>query len=435
MSNQQRDGFPLADQLLQELVIDLAHVNAPTETCLQQFEKAWQEARRQVELERRKRKLQVACKTCKWAFELLQEQKALGGLPANLSYIKGILHAHQGAIHWARGEQDAGTGFLEESAQHFVDSDWGYYNASVVRMTLAEMYIRLAEEDDSDRSSNLEKALRACHHSLCDLEHSPSSSRQVSLRARIRKRLEWLIEQLSQAEPGDAPRAAGGNRQRTQEGNGSVPNPDQPPNDGKNGDSGEQLGEPCADLSRDAATAAGADHRHGEQSMPLLSLLFGFAPVVSDPISAGRGKPAGDEIRAYPSVESVLLDDGLYSIRPVESGRGQSYRVTLNPTAYHYFIAEVEGESMKGLDIHSGDYVWLQRPRGMSFVPNPGCVVAAVIRGVDRKALLKRYRLLGQVKILEPENPGMEPFEFTDLDEVEFVGEAIAILKRSMGHS
>lgn len=62
MSNQQRDGFPLADELLQELVIDLAHVNAPIQTCLQQFEKAWQEARRQVEPEQRKEKLQVACK-------------------------------------------------------------------------------------------------------------------------------------------------------------------------------------------------------------------------------------------------------------------------------------------------------------------------------------------------------------------------------------
>jgi len=53
----------------------------------------------------------------------------------------------------------------------------------------------------------------------------------------------------------------------------------------------------------------------------------------------------------------------------------------------------------------------LRRPLHTGFAPESGSVVAAVIQGVDDKALLKRYLREGGVRILKPENLDMEPFE------------------------
>ena len=84
-----------------------------------------------------------------------------------------------------------------------------------------------------------------------------------------------------------------------------------------------------------------------------------------------------------------------------------------NPAATFY--VQVDGDSMIGAGIHSGDYLIVDR----SLKPKPGRVVIAVING---EHTVKRLMRKGQHILLVAENPNYPPIEVTDLDELHIWG-------------
>lgn len=86
------------------------------------------------------------------------------------------------------------------------------------------------------------------------------------------------------------------------------------------------------------------------------------------------------------------------------------------------FLLEVKGDSMVDAGILDGDLVAIHSQDHA----RDGEIVAALIDGEE--ATVKRLsRTKGKV-ILEPENPGMEPMEFTD--GVEIIGKVVSVLRR-----
>jgi len=90
---------------------------------------------------------------------------------------------------------------------------------------------------------------------------------------------------------------------------------------------------------------------------------------------------------------------------------------------------------MNQAGIQDGDRVLLKCPRNVSIVPETGDIVAAVIRGTDRKATLKRFAREGGYVTLKPQstNSAHEARAFTASrwdKEVEVAGIVVAVLKR-----
>ncbi len=391
--------FESPGKLLDQLIIESEYLGSAMQALRRRFEEAWNRG-----------EWTEADNICGLSLRLLSEERVSRNSAAISPYPKGVFRAYKGAVHWANGKLKDAKDELDDSAQCFLNSGMvGHYNAGVVNKARGDVLVQMAQKVQGDtpvQRDQLRQAVKIYQQSLLDLDNARAhfSRDLVSLRQEeVLEAFERICENLCQPSFGGTEAAAGTHQRPGPQGN------------------------------ADGTTET--EQRQSEQSMPLLSMIFGFAPVVSDPISAGQGKSIDDKTRTLPSIESVFIDDELCFIRPVELGQGQKTQLTLDPTIDLYFIAEVEGESMKGLDIHSGDYVWLRRPRNLPFEPESGSVVAAVIRGEDEKALLKRYLCEGSTRILKPENSDMESFEFTDLDEVEFVGEAVAILKKATGPS
>ena len=86
--------------------------------------------------------------------------------------------------------------FFELALQSFLDSNLGYYNASVVRMALADILVQQVQgvDEASARQRNLEEALKLYQYSLYDLDRSPTSPKQVSLRVKICTKFEEVVD-------------------------------------------------------------------------------------------------------------------------------------------------------------------------------------------------------------------------------------------------
>lgn len=68
-----------------------------------------------------------------------------------------------------------------------------------------------------------------------------------------------------------------------------------------------------------------------------------------------------------------------------------------------YFYLRVQGDSMVNAGIRGGDLVLLHRQRDAQH----GQIVACLLEGEE--ATLKRFRIQGDIAILQPENPAYEP--------------------------
>ena len=160
-----------------------------------------------------------------------------------------------------------------------------------------------------------------------------------------------------------------------------------------------------------------------------------FIPIVGQ-IAAGKPIPTADDVEKYLATSRVKIDDIEYTIHPLDVDRGSILTFDMES---QYFATPVRGDSMDQAGILEGDYVIIRRPRGVPPSPTPGDIVAAVIKGVDREATLKRFKRRNRTLILSPEssNPDNQPYEFTpsEWDEkVEIAGIAIAVLKRASDH-
>ncbi len=79
-----------------------------------------------------------------------------------------------------------------------------------------------------------------------------------------------------------------------------------------------------------------------------------------------------------------------------------------NPTAT--FFVRVEGDSMEGAKIFSGDVLVVDR----SIVPGDGAIVVAAVYG---EMVVKRLRVSREKTWLASENEGYAPIEITDNDD------------------
>lgn len=89
-----------------------------------------------------------------------------------------------------------------------------------------------------------------------------------------------------------------------------------------------------------------------------------------------------------------------------------------------HFALRVEGDSMSGAGIMSGDLVVVRKQSQAS----DGDIVAALLPGpAEDEATVKRLRRRNGKIILVPENPSLEPFEMT---EGRILGKVTAVLRK-----
>ncbi|HMO78330.1 MAG TPA: translesion error-prone DNA polymerase V autoproteolytic subunit [Candidatus Paceibacterota bacterium] len=124
-------------------------------------------------------------------------------------------------------------------------------------------------------------------------------------------------------------------------------------------------------------------------------------------------------IRAASSENAEVINIPLYSSRPaagfpapgddlVEKSLDLNDLLIDNPTAT--FFVKVEGDSMEGAKIFSGDVLVVDR----SVTPSSGHIVVAAVYG---EMVVKRLIITGKDSRLVSENAGYEPIVLTSNDE------------------
>ena len=149
-------------------------------------------------------------------------------------------------------------------------------------------------------------------------------------------------------------------------------------------------------------------------------------------IAAGIPISTSDAIVGYTTTNSVTINDIPHAILV---GPGRSSEVKLDFTENDYCLTVVDGDSMDKAGIQSGDYALIRKPKRTPLAPDDGDIVAAVVKGEDRKATLKRFKKSGSQLILEPDsnNPAYKPYENSAAQwdkKVEVAGVMVALLVR-----
>ena len=127
-------------------------------------------------------------------------------------------------------------------------------------------------------------------------------------------------------------------------------------------------------------TTVTAIHKNGQRS-PLPHDLFVSRPA------AGFPAPGDDELEKSLDINDLLID---------------------NPTAT--FFVRVEGDSMEGARIFSGDILVVDR----SISPESGKIVVAAVYG---EMVVKRLKITREQTLLLSEKEGYEPIVISDNDE------------------
>ncbi len=129
------------------------------------------------------------------------------------------------------------------------------------------------------------------------------------------------------------------------------------------------------------------------------------------PAQAPRGLPLPLAVvpAGFPSPAQDYLDNSL----------DLNEHLVRNPPAT--FFVRVQGESMRGAGIASGDLLVVDR----SLTPRSGHVVVAA---VDGDLTIKRLKRRGASLFLVPENPGYPEIALTDDSEVEIWGVAVHVI-------
>lgn len=152
---------------------------------------------------------------------------------------------------------------------------------------------------------------------------------------------------------------------------------------------------------------------------------------VYDPLSAGKARPASDDIVSYIETEQLNIDG-----QPLELVPLKGKQITFAPE-YEYAAMQVVGDSMDEAGILANDYVILQRSKLVELKPDHEDIVAVVFRDEDTKATLKRILIEEDQITLKPEssNPEhkpriLQPAELLGTSPyVNIVGIAVAVLK------
>lgn len=127
-------------------------------------------------------------------------------------------------------------------------------------------------------------------------------------------------------------------------------------------------------------------------------------------LSSIRQIPFVGSVAAGTGVMAAENDHELMAIPEQFAGRGES------------FVLEVRGDSMMGAGILPGDLLVVERRS----TAETGQIVVAGIPGDE--ATVKRYFPQGSRVVLQPENPSMEPMEFSAND-VFIYGRVISVLR------
>ena len=135
-----------------------------------------------------------------------------------------------------------------------------------------------------------------------------------------------------------------------------------------------------------------------EHEAPVIDLHVRQVPLIGD-VAAGTGVLAEE------------TDRDLIALPELFAGRGDS------------FVLQVRGDSMIDAGILPGDYVVVERQS----TATTGEIVVAGVPGDE--ATVKRFFAQGPRVILKPENPRLEPMDFS-ADEVTIYGRVISVLRR-----
>ena len=130
-----------------------------------------------------------------------------------------------------------------------------------------------------------------------------------------------------------------------------------------------------------------------EASIPL--------PVLNSSVQGGFPSPADDYIEKRLDLNELVVR---------------------HPAATFY--VKVEGESMKGAGIHTGDILVVDR----SLSPTNGKIIIAVL---DGEFTVKRLLLKGKRVILQPENPSHQPIEIKDEDAFQVWGVVTYVIHKT----
>ena len=155
---------------------------------------------------------------------------------------------------------------------------------------------------------------------------------------------------------------------------------------------------------------AGYIEKNAKQPRTLTVRLDADDRSRESPLSSIRQIPFVGSVAAGTGVMAAENDHELMSIPEQFAGRGES------------FVLQVRGDSMVGAGILPGDLLVVER----CATAEKGQIVVAGIPGDE--ATVKRYFPQGSRVILQPENPSMEPMEFS-ASEVVIYGRVISVLR------
>jgi repressor LexA len=158
--------------------------------------------------------------------------------------------------------------------------------------------------------------------------------------------------------------------------------------------------------------------------LPQTTTVTPFAPRPAAPASPGPGATilatAANDTRELPILGKIAAGTPIAAIQ-MERGRLQVPEAILG-LGEHY-VLEVEGDSMTGAGIFSGDYAIIRKVD----TANSGDTVVALVMGEE--ATLKRLRRRGASIALEAANPAYETRIFGP-DQVQVQGKLVALIRR-----
>jgi repressor LexA len=158
--------------------------------------------------------------------------------------------------------------------------------------------------------------------------------------------------------------------------------------------------------------------------LPQTTTVTPFAPRPAAPAPLGPGATlaplAANDTRELPILGKIAAGTPIAAIQ-MERGRLQVPEAILG-LGEHY-VLEVEGDSMTGAGIFSGDYAIIRKVD----TANSGDTVVALVMGEE--ATLKRLRRRGASIALEAANPAYETRIFGP-DQVQVQGKLVALIRR-----
>jgi len=155
--------------------------------------------------------------------------------------------------------------------------------------------------------------------------------------------------------------------------------------------------------------------------------LVSVIPIYAD-LAAGSGLWMSDdgEIQDFAEVDHLLIESKRYKLVNLLD-RNSNIRLS---RGYLYGLAKVVGNSMDLAGIEDGDFVLFRKSRDVPYMKTNGDIVAAtIIRNGQRYGTVKRYRGNPLPGSLEPESTGQHDSIPFNSNEIDPIGQVIAVLK------